>query len=252
MKKTLITILAMTGVATAAVSDGYLTNPDALTWETINTLTTTSVTSSNAGLEWISAANVGLTKSWEVTFTLSVKTVNGDSDELFGTNNTSGANGWVLNVGSNGQLFLGTNDSGKSSVADALIATDTNLVSIGKQMEVERTDGPTTQTTYGDGVVVTLQFMKYVNQETNHDAGGRFSLTVGEGDAAKTYSADTDINDNLVLYENNQARFWTNGTAQKMENISLREGGIMYIPEPGTAALSLLALAGLATRRRRQ
>lgn len=94
--------------------------------------------------------------------------------------------------------------------------------------------------------------MKYVNQETNRDAGGRFSLTVGEGEAAKTYSADTDINDNLVLYENSKARFWTNSAAQKMENISLREGGLMYLPEPGTTTLSLLALAGLATRRRRR
>lgn len=251
MKKTLITLLLMSGVAAAAVSDGYLTNPGALTWESIDTLSTTSVTTGNSGLEWTTAENAVLTKSWELQFTLSVKGfVNGTSDEIFGTYNSSGANGWVLGVDDAGRLFLG-NQGGKGeelAASDALIQTDTGLVGIGKQVEVEGA----TQTTYGDGVVITLQFMKYVNQETSAAAGGKFTLTVGTGDSAKTYSAETTSNDNIVLYENSKARFWTNSANQKMENISLREGGIMYIPEPSTATLSLLALAGLAVRRRRR
>lgn len=238
MKKTLVVIMAMAGVAVADVQDGYLTNPGALTWEAIDTLTTTAISGGNTGLEWSSENGANLTKSWELSFDLSVKSIDGLSDEIFGTNggSGSGAYGWVLNVGSNGQVFLTNGRSGGEDYY-VLLSTPNDSFTLGADAA-----------SYGESVNVTLSFTKYVNIETNEAAGGLFTLTVGN----ETVSATIDTNANTIFYEGNSlTRLWTNGGKQKMENIALKEGGVMYIPEPTTAMLSLLALSGLAIRRRR-
>lgn len=102
-------------------------------------------------------------------------------------------------------------------------------------------------------VAITLQFVKYVD-EAGADLSGEFTLTVG--DASATYVVENF--DNTVFNKGVNNNVWTNGGAEKLYNISLATAGCVTIasspvvPEPATATLSLLALCGLAARRRRK
>lgn len=226
MKKTLITLLSLAGVAMAA-TDGYLTNPDALTWDDALTLTTPAngvLNSGNSGLYWDGAA--ACTKSWELSFNLT--NTEAGNQYLFGTvHGGSGADGYTLSITSGGAVKLNSNKS------NALASTG---------------DGAVTLNT---PVSITLTFVNYVDEVTAATVGGQFTLTVGEQDAL-TYT----VAEAAVFTPSNAgsggSRLWTNSGKQQFSNVTFKTGGNMIIPEPATATLSLLALCGLAARRRRK
>lgn len=218
----------------ATVTDGYLTNPELLTWDPLTNVTPSEKTSGNTGISW--TEDTGNLLSWELSFTLSVKSISDKSDEIFGTNGKSGgAYGYVLNVGSDGAIFL---TNGRQGVNNALIATEAGAVQIGNG-----------EGSFGEGVQVTLSFTNYVDETTDKNAGGYFTLTVGD------YSGMSEVanNDNTSFIKGDgESRLWTNGGVQTFTDIAMSQGGNMIVPEPTTATLSLLALAALAARRRRR
>lgn len=225
MKKTLITLLSLAGVAMAA-TDGYLTNPGALTWDgpvTLTSPTNGQLTSGNSGFAWEGATNC--TASWELSFDLT--NTETAYKYLFGTvNGSSGAEGYTLAVTQAGAIALNSRKNNMMvTTADAVVALNTP-------------------------VTVTLTFVNYVDETTSAAAGGQFTLKVGE-QAALTYAL-TEANTAHTVFTPEGCRLWTNGGKQQFSNVTFKTGGNMIIPEPATATLSLLALAGLAARRRRK
>ena len=221
MKKTLITLLALAGVATADTA----TTPDELTWNSL-TITTPAngvLGSSNSVIDW-SEATGNLTNSWELSLTLDPSRVS--NQYLFGTvKGGSGADGYTLQITDGGAIRLNENKS-------------TEVLTVGSY------------TADDSAVAITLQFVKFVDTEGEFESGV-FTLTVG--DAVGTYTVDSI--DNTIFTKGSNNNVWTNGGAEKLSGISLKYAGAVVlpaVPEPTTATLSLLALAGLAARRRRK
>ncbi len=225
MKKTLIALVALAGGAMGA--EGTVTDAAELTWTAL-TLTTPAdnqLTSSNSALDW-SEETGNLTESWALSFTLDPSRA--ANAYLFGTvKGSSGADGYTLSTTSAGAIALNQNKSN-------------NVLTVGSY------------TADDSAVAITLQFVKYID-ENGTDLSGEFILTVGE--ASATYTVENF--DNTVLYKGSNNNVWTNGGAEKLYNISVATAGCVtvaqeIVPEPATATLSLLALAGLAARRRRK
>ena len=221
MKKTLITLLALCGVAAADTA----TTPDELTWTslTITTPADGALAAGNSAIDW-SEATGSLTESWELSFTLDPSRLS--NQYLFGTvKGSSGADGYTLQITSDGAIRLNEN----------------------KSVEVLKVGSYTAE---DSAVAITLQYVKFVDTEGVFKSG-TFTLTVG--DATGTYTVDA-IN-NTIFNKGSNNNVWTNGGAEKLSGISLKYAGAVVlpaVPEPTTATLSLLALAGLAARRRRR
>ena len=222
MKKTLITLLALAGVAAADTA----TSPEELTWNTLTIITPANgvVGSGNSVIDW-SEATGNLTESWELSFTLDPSRIG--NQYLFGTaKGSSGADGYTLQITSEGAIRLNANKS-------------QGLLNVGSYAAED------------SAVAITLQFVKFVDTEGAFKKG-TFTLTVG--DAVGTYTVDAI--DNTIFTKGSNNNVWTNGGGEKLSGISVKYAGAVVdtpaIPEPTTATLSLLALAGLAARRRRK
>ena len=212
MKKTIIALLALAGVAAAAPLT--LTSP-----------TDGSLTSSNAAVAW--SENYSTLTSWELSFTLTDTTL-GDAI-IFGTDkDSSGAAGYLLSTNTDGSLEVyarNINVTYSKSTAAGVV-------------------------TAGTPVAITFSFVADENQYTNEIVGGTFTVKAGE---ATSSWAVTDGLEYTDLTNNSVSRFWTNGGAEQFSNITVAKlDNNMVVPEPTTATLSLLALAGLAARRRRK
>ena len=221
MKKILIALIALAGVSAADTA----TTPEELTWTTL-TITKPAngaLSSGNSVIDW-SEATGDLKNSWELSFTLAPSRL--DNQYLFGTvKGSSGADGYTLQISKDGTICLNKNKSNKVLSVGEYSATDT-------------------------AVAITLQFVKFVDSEGEFDRG-IFTLTVG--DATGTYTVDSI--DNTIFTKGSNNNVWTNGGKEVLSGISLKYAGSVVtqtIPEPTTATLSLLALAGLAARRRRR
>ncbi|MBQ3143974.1 MAG: PEP-CTERM sorting domain-containing protein [Akkermansia sp.] len=212
MKKTIIALLALAGVAAAAPLT--LTSP-----------TNGSLTSSNAPVAW--SENYSTLTSWELSFTLA-DTALGDAI-IFGTDRDStGAAGYLLSTNVDGSLEVyarNINVTYSKSTAAGVV-------------------------TAGTPVAITFSFVADENQYTNEIVGGTFTVKAGE---ATSSWAVTDGLEYTDLTNSSVSRFWTNGGAEQFSNITVAKlDNNMVVPEPTTATLSLLALAGLAARRRRK
>lgn len=96
-----------------------------------------------------------------------------------------------------------------------------------------------------DPTVITLQFIANEDEQGNIQ-GGTLSAIVGELKHTAT------LEGNLTLSKSADGfRVWSNGAQEHFTGMSLVKLENNLIPEPATATLSLLALAGLAARRRR-
>ncbi|MBR5195932.1 MAG: PEP-CTERM sorting domain-containing protein [Akkermansia sp.] len=226
MKKTLIALVAMAGISMGA--EGLVTDASELTWTalTLTTPANNQLTSGNSAIDW-SEETGNLTESWALSFTLDPSRA--ANAYLFGTvKGSSGADGYTLSTTSAGAIALNQNKSN-------------NVLTVGSY------------TADDSAVAITLQFVKYVD-EAGADLSGEFTLTVG--DASATYVVENF--DNTVFNKGVNNNVWTNGGAEKLYDISLATAGCVTIasspvvPEPATATLSLLALCGLAARRRRK
>lgn len=212
--------MTLAGVAAADTA----TTPDELTWNSL-TITTPAngvLSSGNSAIDW-SEATGNLTNSWELSLTLDPSRLS--NQYLFGTvKGSSGADGYTLQITDGSKIRLNANKS-------------TEVLTVGSY------------TADDSAVAITLQFVKFVDSEGEFESG-LFTLTVG--DAVGTYTVSTI--DNTIFTKGSNNNVWTNGGAEKLSGISLKYADAVVlpaVPEPTTATLSLLALAGLAARRRR-
>ncbi|MBE6409141.1 MAG: PEP-CTERM sorting domain-containing protein [Akkermansiaceae bacterium] len=246
MKKTIIALLALAGVAAATEQTLTLTSP-----------TNSSLNSGNSALNWSQSTGSYLT-SWELSFTLDINTITDYSDEVFGTNGgtNQGAQGYVINVTNDGRVFL---TNGRGGYNAALISTAAGAFNEYTNHEVVyKTEGDTQvkdhdEYTFSDttNVAITLTFNRYIDEATNEAIGGIFTMTVGD----EVQSTKVDDISNTAFLKNGNSRIWTNGGKQTFSKIALKQLNdtvVASVPEPTTATLSLLALAGLAARRRRK
>ena len=212
MKKTIIALLALAGVAAAAPLT--LTSPAG-----------GSLSSSNAAVAW--SEDYSTLTSWELSFTLT-DTALGDAI-IFGTDRDgSGAAGYILSTNVDGSLEVYARNIGvnySNSTAAGVV-------------------------TAGTPVAITFSFVADENQYTNEIVGGTFTVKAGEATSSWAVTSGLGYTD---LTNNSVSRFWTNGGAEQFSNITVTKlDNNMVVPEPTTATLSLLALAGLAARRRRK
>ena len=221
MKKTIIALMALAGVAAADTA----TTPEELTWTslTVTTPANGALGSGNSVIDWTEATG-NLMNSWELRFTLDPSRLS--NQYLFGTvKGSSGADGYTLQITSDGAIRLNQNKSVEVLTVGSYTAEDS-------------------------AVEIGLQFVKVVDAEGAFKSG-TFTLTVG--DAIGTYTVDAI--DNTIFTKGSNNNVWTNGGNEKISAISLKYADAVVlpaVPEPTTATLSLLALAGLAARRRRK
>ncbi len=211
--------MALAGVAVGAEPVATI---DALEWTDLAITTPASgkLDSGNSVINW-SEETGNLTESWELTLTLDPSRLS--NEYIFGTaKGGSGAEGYTLTI------------------------TDTGTISLNKEKSVSVLQVGS-YTADDSAVAITLQFVQYVDEEGAF-AGGMFTLTVGED--SNTYAIADEANTVFTKGSNNNV--WTNGGAEKLSNIDLKYAGSVLVPEPATATLSLLALAGLCARRRRK
>lgn len=215
MKKTLIPLVALAGVAIAAEETLTITTP-----------ADGALTTGNAAIAW-SEAYTNL-ESWQLSFTLT-DTELGDAI-LFGTDkNNSGAAGYLLSTNTDGSLEVYAR-----GIANITYSQSTAAGVV----------------TAGTPIAITFSFVADVNMYTNEVVGGTFTLSSGGTSNSWVVTQGLEYTD---LTNNSISRFWTNGGAETFSNISVMKlDSNMVVPEPTTSALSLLALAGLAARRRRR
>lgn len=239
MKKTIIALLALAGVTMAEDVALTLSSP-----------ASGSLTSSNTLVNWqtsVDGVYTDITEltSWALTFTLDIERKSSGvptiaaNDLAFIQNNGSNNNCSVkFAMNGDGTLeFYGYTTGGNSGIStnstDVFLSTQT----------ITNDDGSTT--TIIPDTAITLQFI------ANEDADGNITggtLSALSGDKALSIELDSA----LTLTNSSSIRLWTNSGNEQFKDISLTSLSNNVIPEPTTATLSLLALAGLAARRRRK
>ena len=210
MKKTIITLLALAGVA--AAEELTLTQPAG-----------GSLSSGNQTLNW--SEDIQNLTSWELSFDFIVDSYINNTLLQIGDKDA-----WQPTVELWNQ-YIQFNQASNTQVGKVSVVVD-ELASI------------------------TLSFI--ANKTADGDyVGGTYSVTFNQGES--TYSASTEITkftDDRTLsdysLDKEEARFWTHSSSVTYSNITLTQLDDKLIPEPTTATLSLLALAGLAARRRRK
>ena len=235
MKKTIIALMAATAIS-AGAQQLTLTAP-----------TGGTLASGSSQLNW-SDAGVGNLTSWELSFTIEV------------LENTDGQN-----FAKNGTIFF-TNGSGTTNSLTLdfwkgylqLNQKNTTTI-INSTPKADYSEQNACYLSQGEKANVTLSFIATLddNQEIT---GGTCALTVTPLDAqgaemtTSTFTGKSEAVNSKTLAAladiekaSNNTQLTTNEAGVKFSNITLKA-----IPEPTTATLSLLALAGLAARRRRR
>ena len=234
MKKTLITLAACTGAVfaeepewTALTLNGGSGN------QTNNVLTDTAtgtnyLTGGQGSVNWTESYDFLTT--WKTSFTLTDTAL--ANAEIWSSNNAGNdPRGMILCVTSNGSLVLG----GKKA-NPAFVSTTDGVVTAGTPITITLAC-VATENLYGEIVAV------------------QYTLSAGNSTVTYDLTQDQIANSNgwnYKFYDNTGTRFITNGNAEQLSNIAVWRGDNIIIPEPTTATLSLLALAGLAVRRRRK
>ena len=210
MKKTIVALMALAGVAMA--ESLTLTSPAG-----------GSLTTSNAWLAW--SDDVAELTSWELSFTLNVQ-----RDALSALN---------LAVLSDSGIQFAIDPDGSVELYGGSV-TSTN--SAANFVSAVKTD-----------TAITLQYI--ANEENGDIIGGTLKATSG----SNVLSVDLTHELTLTSGDSGSIRLWTNSGNEQYSNITLSKLSNNVIttpapaaPEPTTATLSLLALAGLAARRRRK
>ena len=108
--------------------------------------------------------------------------------------------------------------------------------------------------TAGTPITITLSCVTTENR-AGEIVGVQYTLSAGN--STVTYNlTQAQISDEshsyYKFYDNSTTRYITNGNAEQLSDIVVWRGDNLVVPEPATATLSLLALAGLCARRRRK
>ena len=247
MKKTIVMLAILSGLVQAEdnyqakFDDGWVTLNDLVLHKTsvdsnnnysdAGDITNGTLTGGNATMSWngfTEDTNLTLSDSWRISFTL--KNVTSAANPIFSTTSSKAPGGYILKVteATNNEYFL---QFGNETISNTALTMNT-------------------------GYDITLSFIDLVDNK-GVSQGGMFIVNVGGDDVYSTRIAATDLgNADFEGSTNNtnsqySTRLWTNGGKQHFSNVKIETNGRL-IPEPTTATLSLLALAGLAARRRRR
>ena len=222
MKKTIIALLALAGVAAA---DTYELDMKAVTFGSADTLT-----KGNEAMNWADGA---VYETWYMEFKLTEVTRDGYIATI--TAGPGGSNSSGLSVSAKaGSITLGTGSS--------------NVISSAGSLEFTTTDTLTFAYYDGTAYLGNMTTKEYISASTGLPS--TTTMTSGtsrawaNGNPGTTQIGATSIAslDDLDIpagYTLDMGTLMTTGVAQS-------------VPEPTTATLSLLALAGLAARRRRK
>lgn len=248
MKKTLVLFAVMAAAATAAepvVYDSLLSSSEGWTLGSIrgssnlftidtgaNTLTLTNSNWSQAYANYSLPTTLTATESQGIGFSFDVKINDTDSSLTFSL------------VGTTQAITLGT--SYRANAGNILLGTSSaiNSTVFSFNSDWESGTGVVTSSTSITGVAtagstITISGSTKYNAETGHHV-----LTLMCGDKSTTLDLGETVDVTRISFGgdggNNQTNFI-------VSNLSL-----YTVPEPATVTLSLLALAGLATRRRRK
>lgn len=256
MKKTLITLMALGGVALGSTDGVQYTSTNALTLgtpltlsaDTTNKKTTVvdgigSVSEGNDSINW--TENTGNLQSWALTFTVTPELKANKNDlnatDLVSTRRADGAQGYILAANAEGELLI------KTYNGSALATSESSFISAGTATTL-------TLTFVAD---VADEYYGFYNagEAAGTVVGGTFTVFSGET-AILTYSVDKSGIANTDFVKNSASLWTSSGAASinatyKYSSVGLSQLDSKIIPEPATATLSLLALAGLAARRRR-
>ena len=243
MKKTLIALMALAGMAVGAEPEiGSLV----LTNTTANDVISTAV--GTASTDWVEE----------------VITLSGNATVSILTNGTNTYTPTSLTGYAIGDTNVGNGGSYVYSVTFALTeeATSLTLSDISAGFVIQSANGNAQtnnrwatynwQLTSGIGENVTTLVNYATNDSWSQASGSTGTLTMNLGESGVTLNAGETYTLNLKITGVNNA-----------ENVVDTNGGFVHIgtitanvtqivPEPTTATLSLLALAGLAARRRRK
>lgn len=235
MKKTFITLLAMVGVASAATTQVWDLSQPVTSGDFLYD-TTTGLFTDNADVDGtvLNGADGAGRIQTNITFTLNLtaaQAVTGDTQLL--KMDMGGDIGLALTTTGLAGTW-GDSSNGRGAVTFETLLADSGVFT---GPENQQYITLTFVETYGSGVQVWSNTTKYIN-DTGLKASGNTSLTsiyVNSG-YVEALQFDTEWKGDDIV--NTNVAF--NNVASK------------YIPEPATATLSLLALCGLAARRRRK
>ena len=230
MKKTLIALMALAGVAAAGTSTITLNNSSSL-----NAVIVTAELSLDqlTRILWTKSTNtamIGFQDSGDNKYAAIVGTWNGKQEvfNIIGKNAGEGVNGtpryyWNPNIKVDDYF----------SQTDALKGAIT-LAYAGSNVDSTNTDNE------GVSVLISVQ---YADASVVHLYGNDSALKWSNNYISSVTYADNLMDEPTVTVTSTP---WSAASLKEMHE------GILGIPEPTTATLSLLALAGLAARRRRK
>ena len=235
MKKTFITLLALAGVASAATTQ---------VWDLSQSVTsgaflydaTTGLFTDNSAVDGtvLNSVNESNQIQTNITLTLNLtaaQTVTGNTQLL--KMDMGGDIGLALTTTGLAGTW-GDSTSGRSAVTFEALLADSGVFA---DIEGNKYITLTFVETYGSGVQVWSNTTKLIN-DTTLKSSGNTSLTsiyVNSGYVEALQFETEWKGDNIVN-----------------TNVAFNAEAMQVIPEPATATLSLLALAGLAARRRRK
>ncbi len=220
MKKTIIALLALVGVAAA---DTYELDMKAVTFDSAATLT-----SGNQAMSWADGA---VYETWYMEFKLSEVTATKYIATITAGDDSKPSNGLSVSAKA-GSITLGTGNKSVISSAGSLAFTTTDTLTFA----------------YYDGTAYlgNMTTKEYISASTGlpstttmTSGTSRAWSNSGTTKIGATSIASLDDLDIPTGYTLDMGKLMTTGVAQS-------------VPEPTTATLSLLALAGLAARRRRK
>lgn len=234
MKKTLITLLALAGVASAIDFSGSITEITS----TDKTITVTGAVDGNFIGHTVLTLDVSAIKTYlttpaaSLTNLVSLKVNDGSSNVGLSLYNSD---------------FVAHDSTLVGNLTDSLTITSptgvsTSLEGLGSIFTTDVTDAVLTYSHSGDGSVAYLTVMKTDGTLLNYaDKRGGFRST-GVNRHIETFT----FNENYILAAD---AYVVDSVISAADAFALNSEKL--IPEPTTATLSLLALAGLAARRRR-
>lgn len=242
MKKTIITILATAVAATAQAGivcyEGSITTADGL----VSTLPSTV----NEGNLWFNEDNARLS-SWALEFTISGTTFTGWSQNVFSTTNRSD-DGWrplgmMLWQGVSAGMTIQ-----KSHYSNGVTNLDTGVAQ-GSINGYGAEDFPLTMRLAYDAEASKFYLLDVTN-----------SVAIVTGDLSSQNNMQTDLVSGVAGTKSTSlaSMFFSTGKfgisdikVWDLTSVAGTDAFVAYVPEPATATLSLLALVGLASRRRR-
>lgn len=254
MKKTFITLMALAGVASANTSFTYTPVYETIlgSWSYHGTATITDGTIQTTNTNWqVDAATYTLAETHTYT------TADTLDFSFVATNNGTGNGALTLAIiGTSNAIVLGHGSYDKPADQIQVAVTD-NVSVTGGYIFANTNPGDDLTLTAGatlDGGMPANGATSTISGSIAWD-GDSFALTLGSSAVEGTLSYDLgittlDVTKLMVTIEGgasptNQSTEWQTPT---MSNLTITSP----IPEPATATLSLLALAGLAARRRRR